>query len=646
MIQPRTHNRILLVDDTPEIHGDFQRILGPQARADAAIDALEQALFGEAPAPAPPAQTFRIESALQGAEAVDMVRIAADSDDPFTLAFVDMRMPPGMDGLETIEQLWGADPEVQIVVCTAYSDHPWAEIVARLGRSDRLLLLKKPFDHSEVWQLALALTQKWNLARQAALKLDELRSIADRANKDLLEQIKRRAEVEERLRFLAYHDPVTGLPNRRFLHERIEHCIRMGQRSPEFKYALLYLDLDNFKLINDTMGHDRGDKLLQDAANRIRSCLRALDGVARVEEDTAARVGGDEFIILLEGLRDYSDSARVAERCLQVLAEPFLIEGRELVVRGSIGVTSSERGYDRAEDVLRDADPAMYRAKGLGKGQFVHFDPAMHEEARRRLEIEGLLRAAIEQQNMSIAYQPIVDVKTGDLVGFEALLRCHIPGLPGDTMQLVQVAEETGLIVPMGRWVFARACSDFASWRTRYPHAGALRLNVNVSRRELVSEDLLPHVTEVLHRHGVPPGLVSVEVTESGVLTDLAEPIKRLHALRELGLQLHMDDFGTGYSSLACLHSFPLSAVKIDRQFTATMTHDSRYIAVVNAIVTLCHALNMRVTVEGIETAEQLELVDSLGCDSAQGYLFARPMSPEAVDQLLGRGEAGMRLAA
>ena len=645
MITPKPHNRILLVDDTPEIHGDFQRILAPSAADSSAIDELESALFGDERSRGGQTETFRIDSAMQGAEAVEMTRAAAEAGDPFTLAFVDMRMPPGMDGLETIERLWQADPGLQVVVCTAYSDHPWNEIVARLGRNDRLLLLKKPFDPAEVWQLALALTQKWNLARQAALKLEELQTIAAQANKDLLEQVKRRSEVEDRLRYLAYHDVVTGLPNRAFLHERIEHCIRANQRSPDFKYALLYLDLDNFKLINDTMGHDRGDKLLQDAAQRIRGGLRGLDSIVRVEEDTAARVGGDEFIVLLEGLRDCRDSTRVAQRCLEVLAVPFRIDGREIVVRGSIGLTSSERGYVRAEDVLRDADTAMYRAKGLGKGRYVHFDPAMHEDARRRLEIENSLRSAIEKQQMSLVYQPIIDVRTGTLLAFEALLRCPLPGLLNDTQQIIKVAEETGLIVAMGGWVFERACADFGAWRARFPQAESLRLSINISRRELVAEDLTLTIASVLGRTGVPPELINVEVTESGVLHDLEEPLQRLHELRSLGIQLHMDDFGTGYSSLACLHSFPLSAVKIDRLFTANMTLDPRYVAVVRAIVTLCHALNMRVTVEGIETPEQFELVDSLGCDAAQGFLFAKPMTADAVERLLDAAP-DLRLAA
>ena len=411
-----------------------------------------------------------------------------------------------------------------------------------------------------------------------------------------------------------------------------------------FRYAVLFLDLDNFKLINDTMGHDRGDKLLQDVAQRLRACMRGIDAVARVEEDVAARVGGDEFIILLEGLRDLGDAARVAQRFLEILDRPFRLDGREVTIGASVGIATSERPYVRAEEVLRDADTAMYRAKSSGKGRYAVFDPEMHDAAKRRLEIENKLREAILREQLQLAYQPIVTVRTKELVGFEALLRCRLPGLEVSTQAVVEIAEETGLIVPIGRWVLRRACEDLSAWREKFPHAGPLRMSVNLSRRELNDDDLRAAIKDTLAETGVPVGQVCIEITESGIIENHERATTRLRDLRDLGLQLHMDDFGTGYSSLACLHTYPLDVVKIDRAFTADMTTDPKYVAVIKAIVTLCRALGMRINVEGIETAEQLELAESLGCDLAQGYLFARPMPADAVEAFLA-STPSLRLA-
>ena len=637
MTMPERNNRVLIVDDTPTILEDFRRILGAAPDERAELDALESELFGgDAGAPIEHGG-YVLDTASQGQEAVAKVERSLATGERYAVAFVDMRMPPGIDGLETIGRLWLLDPEIQVVVCTAYSDHPWEEIVARLGRTDRLLLLKKPFDPAEVWQLALALTRKWSLARQAALKLEELRALADEANANLLEQVRRRSAVEEELRQLAYHDVVTGLPNRTFLLDRIEQCLRRTGRTPDFRYALFYLDLDNFKLINDTMGHDRGDQLLRDVAQRLRACMRAIDAVARVEEDVAARVGGDEFIVLLEGLHDTGDSMRVAQRILEALDEPFRLDGREVVVRASIGITTSDRQYSRSEDVLRDADTAMYRAKSAGKGRYAVFDPDMHEAARRRLEIENKLRAAIDRGELSLAYQPIIDLRTGEWLALEALLRCSLEGLTVDTQTLISVAEETGLIVPLGRWVVRRACRDLRSWRERFPSARAVRLNVNASRREMIDPDFVQTIRAALDENGIEPGTLGVEVTESGIIQGVQDSSRRLCDLRALGVRLFIDDFGTGYSSLSCLHSLPLDWVKIDREFTATMSRDARYTAVVQAIVTLCHALGMKVIVEGIETDQQRRLVESLGCDAAQGFLFAAPMEAQRVSAAFER---------
>ncbi len=637
MTRLEPNNRVLVVDDSPAALEEFRSILAPVAGG-GSVEPV-----GGSVDSVPPEPRYDLHTASQGEEAVALVERSLAAGERFATVFVDMRMPPGIDGIETITRIWRADPGVQAVVCAARTDQAWDEITAHLGRTDRLLLLKQPFDAAEVRQLALSLTRKWNLARQADLKLEELEELTRQANEKLLDQVRRRSEIEDELRHLAYHDVVTGLPNRTFLLERIEQCLRRKRRDESFRYALFYLDLDNFKLINDTMGHDRGDQLLRDVAQRLRACMRAIDSVARVQEDVAARVGGDEFIVLLEGLQDTRDSVRVAQRILDALDRPFRLDGREVVVRASIGITTSDRDYVRPDEVLRDADTAMYRAKGAGKGRYAVFDPEMHEAARQRLETENKLRDAVDRSMLRLLYQPIVDVRTGGWVAVEALVRCTHCDM-GDTQMMISVAEETGLIVPLGRWVLRRACADLCAWRARYPAAAHLRMNVNVSRRELTDDEFVGAVRQVLADSAVPPGRIGVEVTESGIIEDVDKAAARLHDLHRIGVGLLMDDFGTGYSSLACLHRFPLDCVKIDRAFTATMTRDARSIAVVRAIVTLCHALNMHVTVEGVETEQQRQLIESLGCDSAQGFFFARPMPAEhvvaALERLARSGDA------
>ena len=638
------NNRLLIVDQTPEFCDEIRAVLTDGSGGSIAPSDGNPVLF-ERRKYSPEPITFVVDAADSGEDAVAMATAARDRGEPYAVVFVDMTPDAGLNGFDTVRRLWAADPELQIAACAAPTGHPCSDIAGRLGRSDQLLLLRKPIDATEVRQLALTLSRKWQLARDASLQLDEMDHHARSATAKLEEQIRLRAEVEEELRHLAYHDPVTGLPNRTYLYDRIEQCIQRSIRSPDFKYAVLFLDLDNFKLINDTMGHDRGDWLLKDVAQRLRNCMRSLDAIAKVEEDVAARVGGDEFIVLLEGIRDPEDCLRVAQRFIDILNRPFRIDGKELVVCASIGLATSCREYLQAKDVLRDADTAMYRAKSLGKGQYALFDPEMHNAAKRRLEIESRLRDTVNRERMRLFYQPIVDVQTQKLIGFEALFRCDIPGLDVSPQEIINVAEDSGLIIPIGNWVFRRACRDLRRWQAEYSHAQDLRMNVNISRRELADKGLVESVRKAMADFSIPSHLITVEVTESGIFKDAELALERLRELRDLGVMLYMDDFGTGYSSLACLHSYPLDGVKIDRAFTATMIRDQRYIAVVKAIVTLCRALRMGITVEGIENPEQLELVDSLGCDSAQGYLFAKPMSAEDVMILLERTPE-LRLAA
>jgi diguanylate cyclase (GGDEF)-like protein len=417
----------------------------------------------------------------------------------------------------------------------------------------------------------------------------------------------------------------------------MKECIARTQRQPGYKFAVLFLDIDNFKLINDSLGHDYGDQLIVQVAGRLRECVRSIDTVMTVEEDPTARIGGDEFVVLLDGVGDDSNSVRVAERIFEQLSLPFDLSGHEVTISTSIGITVSTHGYTSAKNVLRDADTAMYRAKAAGKARYAMFDQRMHETARARLTLENDMRRALENDQFFLLYQPIVLVADERIVGVEALIRWDHPERrtvePGD---FITVAEESGLIIPIGNWTLREACAQVASVRQSLGPDAAFGVSVNLSRRELLEKNLVSNVALILKETGLDARHVNLEITESAIIRDADEVRRQLEGLRQLGVGMHMDDFGTGYSSLSCLHSFPLDVVKIDREFTVTMEENEDYAAVVEAIVTLAHRLNLRVIVEGIESKEQFARVKALGCDFAQGYLFSPPVKLTEILKNLG----------
>lgn len=639
MTSSPTNRRILVIDDNEAIHRDFCKILAPTAE-DPGLADVEAALFGNA-ADRLPHETFVVDGALQGQRGHEMVKAAAAAGQPYAVAFVDMRMPPGWDGVQTIEHLWQTDPHLQVVICTAFSDYTWDEITARLGRSDNLLILKKPFDNVEVWQLACSLSEKWALRQRALSKLRESERLANdlqRSNLELQREIGDRRAAEERLRHHALHDALTGLPNRICLLDRIQQCIERSRRDSGYRFAALFMDLDNFKLVNDSLGHRYGDELLKQVADRLRSGLRALDTVARVDDESAARIGGDEFVVLLDGLARSSDSALVAQRLLERISGEFDLNDTRVSVAASVGIAVSDHGYDAADDVLRDADTAMYRAKTAGKGRYAMFDPQMHRATKARLQLENDLRSALPNDELHIAYQPIVALSDHRVVGLEALLRWDRRSSSGESPDLfVPVAEESGLIVPIGRWVLDTATRQLRDLRRRLPNLGDFYVSINVSRRQLFDAGLAQAIGEALAANALAGTWLNLEVTEGGVIEDFEHASQCLNDFKRHGVGLHMDDFGTGYSSLSCLHRLPFDVVKIDRSFTASMNDNVSYAAVIRAVVALARSLRMKVTVEGVETVEQLQLVTDLGCDFAQGYLFARPSAVDEVTALLRR---------
>src|SRR5215470_3235748 len=436
-------------------------------------------------------------------------------------------------------------------------------------------------------------------------------------------------ETKEHFRHAAFHDSLTGLPNRAMFTELLKAEIESSNRRDAHMFAVLFLDLDRFKNINDSLGHTHGDLLLVAFAERLERTLRPVD--------TLARFGGDEFAILITGMADATDAVRVAQRIQEELSEPFMLDKNSASATSSIGIALSSSGYDRPEDILRDADIAMYRAKENGKARYEVFDHGMHARAVSRLQLESDLRQAIENREFCVYYQPIVSLETGRLAGFEALVRWNHPrrGLvsPAD---FIPVAEETGLIVPIGQWVLNEACAHVRQWQLDSPSHRALSLSVNLSARQVAQPDLLDRIKEALATSKLNPHCLKLEITESVVMENAEAAALMFKQLRSLGVQLSIDDFGTGYSSLSYLHRFPLNYLKIDRSFVSRLTTDNDN-AIVRTISTLARNLGMEVIAEGIETDEQYQQLKMLGCEYGQGYLFSRPVDSNSVYNLLAQ---------
>jgi diguanylate cyclase (GGDEF)-like protein len=435
-------------------------------------------------------------------------------------------------------------------------------------------------------------------------------------------------ETKDHFRHAAFHDSLTGLPNRAMFTELLKAEIETSKRNSDHLFAVLFLDLDRFKNINDSLGHTYGDLLLVAFAERLEKTLRPVD--------TLARFGGDEFAILVSSIVDATDAVRVAERILAELSLPFDLDRNSQFVSSSIGIALSST-YERPDDILRDADIAMYRAKENGKARYEMFDQLMHARAVSRLQLESDLRQAVEQKEFAVYYQPIMALKTGRLAGFEALVRWNHPrrGIvsPGD---FVPVAEETGLIVPIGQWVLEEACKKVREWQMQSPTHRTLSLSVNLSARQVAQTDLLANIKSALATSKLNPHHLKLEITESVVMENAEAAALMFKQLRSLGVQLSIDDFGTGYSSLSYLHRFPLNYLKIDRSFVDRMrtANDN---AIVKTISTLAHNLGMKVIAEGIESEEQHQGLKDLGCEYGQGYLFSRPVDAEGALRLIAK---------
>lgn len=718
--------RIIVIDDNPDIHDDFIKILTTKAATD--LDNLSNKLFGKKTEDLS-LPMFEITTAYQGQEGILLVEQAVKKNQPYSLAFVDIRMPPGLDGIETIKQLWEIDKDLQVVICTAYSDYSWEEMVEGLGKTDNLLILKKPFDHIAVRQLACALTKKWELLRSArnyttALKeqvddrteslqkslslvkatlessndgilvLNEKGKIIDYNQKfismwgipqnivdemdehvvfnyiknnvidseEFLAKIMElythtdsmsiinikfvdgrivdcfshtqklndktvglvlnfhdstaRAKLEEKLQYQAMHDSLTGLPNRIMLLDKIKQAIHTSDQNHTLT-ALMFLDLDRFKLINDSLSHAVGDELLQETSSRLHATMRI--------EDTLARLGGDEFVLVFTNISHEHHIQKMAEKIHNLFLEPFSIAGRKVTVTASIGISIYPKNGTTVNALLSNADAAMYNAKKMGSNNFQFYTEEMNEDSLTKLDQESQLRNAIRKNELFLCYQPEYDILKNKIMAVEALIRWRHPEkgilLPID---FIPLAEETGLIVSIGEWVIRTACKQNKAWQNQ--GLPPIRVAVNVVSQQLKQNNFVETVRNIIHEYDLDPKYLEIELTENVIISSI-DIMKTVTELKALGVVIAVDDFGTGYSSLSYLNKIPLDRLKIDGSFIKNIVNEEDDDVIIRTVIAMAHNLNLEVIAEGVETKNQLDFLKSNKCGEVQGFYYSEPLT-------------------
>ena len=435
-----------------------------------------------------------------------------------------------------------------------------------------------------------------------------------------LTDITDRKRFEEKLAHDAFHDALTGLPNRKRLLQRIERSMLRASRSANNNFAVLFIDLDRFKTINDSLGHQAGDELLLKISDKLLNLIRPSDMVARL--------GGDEFVVLIENVKEPKRANRIAERILRDLQKPTKINEQKIHIGASIGIAFSSANYEKPEDLLRDADLAMYRAKVKGKGRYETFDSKLRSGAVSLLQTEIDLRRAIERGEFILNYQPIVSLNSDDIVGFESLIRWNHPtrGLVAPD-NFISVAEDTGLILPIGKWVIRESCRQMREWQEQFTAADSMIINVNLSARQLESKDLVEQIVLILNETGLNANCLKLEITESAIMNNAEEAVATVVALRKMGVRVSIDDFGTGYSSLSYLHRFPINTLKIDRSFVSRIGNADEHAEIIRTIITLAFNLGIDVVAEGVENIEQLDFLRQMNCNFGQGFYYSRPVN-------------------
>ncbi len=554
------------------------------------------------------------------------------------LILLDIKMPD-LDGYEVCQKLKANEQTRNIpVIFLSALDNILDKVRAfEVGGVD---YISKPIQVKEVLvrvknqiSLQLAKAQISKLNQELEKRVEQRTLELETAVQKLRREINERQRVQQRLAYDALHDGLTGLPNRTLLMQRIEFTIEHTKRNPGYMYALLFIDLDRFKIVNDSLGHLVGDRLLVAVSKLLKECLR--------ESDIVARLGGDEFVILLDGIRGPQDATAIGDRIQQKLRSPFNFKGQKIFTTASIGIVFSSTGYKNATDILRDADIAMYRAKNKGKARYEIFDRAMYHEAIKQVELENSLRLAIQRNEFVLHYQPIMSLDNSTLVGFEALIRWQHPTRGFiSPVEFIPIAEDTGLILDIGEWLLREACQQLQQWQQEFafnPQVASLKMSINLASQQLQEPQFINKLDRILQETGLDGNSLGLEITESVLIEPGGSVQKTLNQIRNRNIKLSIDDFGTGYSSLSYLRRFPIDNLKIDRSFIEQMNSDVENFEIVRLIITLAKTLGMDAISEGVETAQQLKQLKALGCELGQGFLFAKPLTPQDVEALLGQ---------
>ncbi len=612
----RANRRILIVDDTASIHQDFRKILCADPNGEPSLESLEETLFGTT---AKARQAYELDSAYQGQEALALVNKALADQAPYALAFIDMRMPPGWDGLQTIEQLWEVDPRLQIALCTAYSDYSFEAIEARLKYNDQLLILKKPFDHLEIRQMASALTWKWQLAQDIALKVIGLERTIEERVQELL-----------KVSHLLQYDALTELPNSTLLGDRLTQAIALGRRH-DTQLAVVFIGLDRFKRINNALGYPVGDEVLQQVSQSLVEAVR--------ESDSVFRYGSDEFVILLQDVQHPQQSQHVAQKILNAVSATRHVAGHDLSITASLGISIYPNDSGTAVELIKHAETAMHTSKERGSDRFSFYTDDMNHRAQHRQNLESAIRQALEREEFVLHYQPKLDLKSGRIVGAEALIRWFQPRSgwvsPAD---FIPVAEDSGLIVRLTQWVLRQACEQAQAWRAM--GLAPLCISVNISAIDFRQRDFVDNLATLLKQTGLPPTQLELEITESVLMQNVDETVDILNRIKAMGVRLALDDFGTGYSSLSYLRRFPIDVLKIDQSFVHGLKVNSQDEQLISAIIGMGKSLDLNIVAEGVETVEQLKFLQTQLCEEGQGYLFSKAVPSKDFARLLQAGSA------
>ncbi len=734
---------IMIIDDNPSIHQDFIKVL-TASNTKSELDHLDKQLFNEESSLnescSPEIECFLpkfiFNTACQGQEAIEKIQKDMKKGIHYALAFVDIRMPPGWDGIETIKRMWEIDPDIQVVICTAYSDYSWEETVKQLGMGDNYLILKKPFDVVAVRQLACALTRKWILAnnskhhekilrqtveerteslqqslsllrstfessadgilvidlnnklidcnskfismwnipqsmldtldgniilyymlnqlikpRQYLADVQRLRSNIDEIYRELVtfkngkilecytlphrlnektigrvwsfRDITEQANLEKQLKYQALHDPLTQLPNRALLIDRIQSSIKYAKKYAN-QFAILYFDLDRFKLINDSLSHEVGDQLLRLVGQRWSALIH--------KGDTLARIGGDEFVMICQ-VPQNENIHIIADKILDSMKEPFKVANRDITITAAVGISIYPKDGEIPGDLLKNADLAMYQAKECGGNQYSFYATQLHEYSAQCFKLESDLRNALKNKEFFLLYQPQFNINKKDLLSVEALIRWNHPQkgllLP---MDFIPMAEETGLIIPMGEWIISEACQQIKTWHKKgLPY---IRVAINITSRQLEQPSFIYVVEKILKEHLLSPEYLEFEISENVIITH-KNIVQTLNQLKQIGTRIALDDFGTGNSSINYLKQLHIDCLKIDQSFIQNISASRSDEVIIEAIISMARSFNFKVLAEGVENQKQLDFLKQQHCDEVQGFFFSKPLTSAGIEKLL-----------